>query len=167
MQAGLKISGFESFIILPAPPQVSGDIPETPGCCQRQLYRLIIHERTMMKNTKLVNSLIVAAVASGIALSAVAAGQAQVDAAKPVQMAAESTVATTPADDEITAAAKAALTADAQSAALPVSISTKQGIVMLSGNVPSAEAGDRVLQIVAAVSGVKEVRNEMRVKTGG
>lgn len=118
-----------------------------------------------MKNTKLVNSLVFAVVASGVALSAYAAGQ--VDAAKPVPLAAESTAISTPADDEITAAAKAALTADAQSAALPVSISTKQGVVMLSGNVPSAEAGDRVLQIVAAVSGVKEVRNEMRVKTGG
>jgi hyperosmotically inducible protein len=119
----------------------------------------------VMKNTKLVNSLVFAVVASGVALSAYAAGQ--VDAAKPVPLAAESTAISTPADDEITAAAKAALTADAQSAALPVSISTKQGVVMLSGNVPSAEAGDRVLQIVAAVSGVKEVRNEMRVKTGG
>jgi hyperosmotically inducible protein len=40
-------------------------------------------------------------------------------------------------------------------------------VVVLSGDVPSAEAGDRVVQIVASVSGVKEIKNELKVKAAG
>ena len=52
-------------------------------------------------------------------------------------------------------------------AALPVKVATQQGVVVLSGDVPSAEAGDRVVQIVASVSGVKEIKNELKVKAAG
>lgn len=90
-----------------------------------------------------------------------AAGIAQAaDAAAPV-------AATAQADETIQMSAKAAIGADAQSATLPVSVSVRKGVVILSGEVPSAEAGDRVVQIVASVSGVREVKNELRVKSAG
>ena len=38
---------------------------------------------------------------------------------------------------------------------------------MLQGDVPSAEAGDRVVQLVASVAGVKEVKNDLKVKAAG
>jgi hyperosmotically inducible protein len=48
-----------------------------------------------------------------------------------------------------------------------VNVATQQGVVVLSGDVPSAEAGDRIVQIVASVSGVKEIKNELKVKAAG
>ncbi len=66
-------------------------------------------------------------------------------------------------DAEITASARAALKADAQSAAMPVKVNTSLGVVALTGSVTSAQAGDRVLQIVASVSGVREIKNELKV----
>lgn len=84
---------------------------------------------------------------------------------QPIQVAAATDVAVS--DDTITRSAKAALVADGPSATLPVVVSTKQGVISLSGSVPSAEAGDRIVQIVASVAGVKEVRNDMMVKQQG
>lgn len=68
-------------------------------------------------------------------------------------------------DEAITATAKAAISADAQLAGLPINVATKQGVVVVSGVVPSAAAGDRVLQLVASVSGVKDVKNTLKVKS--
>jgi hyperosmotically inducible protein len=70
-------------------------------------------------------------------------------------------------DAEINVSARAALKADAQSAALPVKVSTSEGVVALTGTVTSAQAGDRVLQIIASVSGVREIKNELTVKSPG
>ena len=83
----------------------------------------------------------------------------------PVQLAAVTDVNVS--DDSITRSAQALLVADAPSATLPVVVSTRQGVLSLSGTVPSPEAGDRIVQIVASVAGVKEVRNDMQVKAQG
>lgn len=115
-----------------------------------------------VQNSKLTAALVAVVLMSGISMSASFAAN-QAPAAHPVQLAAADAVT----DDTITASAKAALSADAQSAALPVAVQTKAGVILLSGNVPSAEAGDRVVQIVASVAGVKEVRNDLRVKAEG
>jgi hyperosmotically inducible protein len=70
-------------------------------------------------------------------------------------------------DTEISVSTRAALQADAQSAAMPVTISTRDGVVALTGSVTSVQAGDRVLQIVASVSGVREIKSELKVKSPG
>jgi hyperosmotically inducible protein len=117
-----------------------------------------------MAKSKLLNSFIAITLLSGAAMSAFA-----VDQAAAAGVAADSAMAAqvSTGDDTITSSAKAALSADAQSAALPINVTTKKGVVMLSGEVPSADAGDRVIQIIAAITGVKEVKNDMRVKSAG
>jgi hyperosmotically inducible periplasmic protein len=116
--------------------------------------------RNYMQKSKLMNSIAAIALLAGtMTVSFAAAPQAQEKA--PVA-AANAAVAT---DDVITASAKTALSADAQIAGLPINVTTSKGVVMVSGDVPSAAAGERVLQIVAAVSGVKDVKNTLKVKS--
>ncbi|WP_300752054.1 BON domain-containing protein [Janthinobacterium sp.] len=120
-----------------------------------------------MQTSKLFNTLVAAALLSGASITATHAA----DSAPAAPAAADTVVAANAAaavpDETITSSAKAALGADAQAASLPVNVATKQGVVVLSGDVPSAEAGDRVVQIVASVSGVKEIKNELKVKAAG
>ncbi|MBB5609617.1 MULTISPECIES: BON domain-containing protein [unclassified Janthinobacterium] len=122
-----------------------------------------------MQTSKLFNTLVAAALLSGASITATHAADSAPKA--PAAPAADTVVAANAAaavpDETITSSAKAALSADAQAAALPVNVATKQGVVVLSGDVPSAEAGDRVVQIVASVSGVKEIKNELKVKAAG
>ncbi|MDC8757880.1 BON domain-containing protein [Janthinobacterium fluminis] len=118
-----------------------------------------------MQKSKLLNSLVAIALLSGASMSASYAAEAATPAApaQSTQLAANAAVT----DEAITSSAKAALGADPQLAALPVSVSVKKGVVLLSGEVPSAEAGDRVVQLVASVAGVKEVKNDLKVKAAG
>lgn len=109
-----------------------------------------------MQKSKLNQALFAFALLGGAAAGAAHAADAAAPAAAAVQ-----------ADETITQSAKAAIGADAQSAALPVNVSVRKGVVILSGEVPSAEAGDRLVQIVASVSGVREVKNELKVKSAG
>lgn len=121
-----------------------------------------------MQKSKLMNSLIAIALLSGAAMSASQAATSA-DKAAPVQstqLAANANAAATD-DATITASAKAAIGADPQVGALPISVSVKKGVVMLQGDVPSAEAGDRVVQLIASVAGVKEVKNDLKVKAAG
>lgn len=116
-----------------------------------------------MAKSKLLNSFIAITLLSGAAMSAFA-----VDQAAAAGVAADTAMAAKlSSDDAITNSARAALNADAQSATLPINLTTKKGVVMLSGEVPSADVGDRVIQIIASINGVKEVRNDMRVKSAG
>lgn len=117
-----------------------------------------------MQKSKLINSLVAIVLLSGASITASQAASA--DKAAPVQstlLAANAAVS----DDAITSSAKAALSSDAQIATLPINVSTKKGVVILSGEVPSAEAGDRVVQLIASVAGVKEVKNDLKVKAAG
>ena len=122
---------------------------------------------------KRINSFLAIALLSGASIAAHAADQVAAPAALQV-VPSESAVAASAdlsgaaeggkvSDAEITASARAALKADAQSAAMPVKVNTREGVVALTGSVTSAQAGDRVLQIVASVSGVREIKNELKV----
>ena len=117
-----------------------------------------------MQKSKLLNSLVAIVLLSGASISASYAADAEKAAAAPSSLLAANAGVT---DEAITASAKAALSADAQLAGLPISVSAKKGVVILSGEVPSAEAGDRVVQTIASVAGVKEVKNDLKVKSAG
>jgi len=119
-----------------------------------------------MQTSKLFNTLVAAALLSGASITASHAADSAPKAPAADTVVAANAAAAVP-DETITSSAKAALGADAQAASLPVNVATKQGVVVLSGDVPSAEAGDRVVQIVASVSGVKEIKNELKVKAAG
>jgi hyperosmotically inducible protein len=67
-------------------------------------------------------------------------------------------------DAMITTKVKAALIADKQVSALKINVKTEQGVVKMSGTVPSAEIGQRALELAAGVEGVKNVQNDLRVK---
>jgi hyperosmotically inducible protein len=115
-----------------------------------------------MQKSKLMNSVAAIALLAGTMTVSFAAGAAAQD--KPAVAAAANATAAVVTDDVITASAKTALSADAQIAGLPINVTTRKGVVMVSGDVPSAAAGERVLQIVASVSGVKDVKNTLKVK---
>lgn len=107
-----------------------------------------------MQKSKLLTFIIASAFFSGAVMSASHAAEQ----AKPAQQGAAVS------DDVVTSSARMALKSDPQAAVLPVSVTTRKGVVVITGDVPSAEAGDRVIQIVASVAGVKEVKNELKVK---
>jgi hyperosmotically inducible protein len=67
-------------------------------------------------------------------------------------------------DSMITTMVKAALLEDKQVQSLKISVSTAQGVVKMSGTVPSADVGRHALQLAAAVQGVKEVKNDLKLK---
>ena len=114
-----------------------------------------------MQKSKLMNSIAAVALLAGTMAVSFSAN-AQDKQAMPAAATATAAVAVT--DDAITASAKTALSADAQVAPLPITVTTRKGVVLVSGDVPTAAAGDRVLQIVAAVSGVKDVKSTLKVK---
>lgn len=114
-----------------------------------------------MQKSKLMNSIAAVALLAGTMTVSFAAN-AQDKQAMPG--AANATAAVAVTDDAITASAKTALSADAQVAPLPISVTTRKGVVVVSGDVPTAAAGERVLQIVASVSGVKDVKSTLKVK---
>ena len=116
-----------------------------------------------MQTSKLFNTLVAAIVLSGASSTASHAADSAPKAQAPAKTVVAANAAAAVPDETITSSAKAALSADAQAATLPVKVATQQGVVVLSGDVPSAEAGDRVVQIVASVSGVKEIKNELKV----
>lgn len=68
-------------------------------------------------------------------------------------------------DAAITAKVKAALLSEKTISALDVKVSTKEGVVTLSGKVDKPEAGVRALQVASAVEGVKSVQSELQVGT--
>lgn len=69
------------------------------------------------------------------------------------------------ADDAmITTMVKTALIEDKQVQSLKISVTTEQGVVKMSGIVPNVEVGKRALQLAAGVQGVKDVKNDLKVK---
>jgi hyperosmotically inducible protein len=64
----------------------------------------------------------------------------------------------TSSDSALTAKVKAALDDQKQ-----INVSIKQGVVILSGAVPSTDAGTKAIQAASAVDGVKEVKSELTV----
>jgi len=68
-------------------------------------------------------------------------------------------------DATITTKVKGAIAADQKLAALQIKVETYKGIVELSGFVDSAQSKERAGEVASQVSGVKDVRNNLIVKT--
>jgi len=67
-------------------------------------------------------------------------------------------------DTVITTKVKAALVNDPTAKATEVNVETFKGVVQLSGFVSSQAAANRAVELARQVSGVKSVRNDMRLK---
>jgi hyperosmotically inducible protein len=63
----------------------------------------------------------------------------------------------TPSDSEITSAVETNLQKDELLASAQIDVTVDQGVVKLSGNVPSAQAFNRAISIARRVAGVKYV----------
>ena len=94
-------------------------------------------------------------------VTAAACGGAMAADAAPV-VAQASPVAQT-ADTAITSKVKAALSDDKRLATLQIDVSTTDGVVVLKGNLPSADTVQQAVQAAGAVPGVKTIRNELKV----
>jgi hyperosmotically inducible protein len=68
-------------------------------------------------------------------------------------------------DSILTAKVKAALIEDTDTKAHQINVETKDGVVQLSGFVDSASAKSAASQVAKSVTGVKDVRNELSVKS--
>lgn len=69
-------------------------------------------------------------------------------------------------DSAITAQVKTKLIADAPVDANKIDVETRAGVVQLSGFVDSADARNRAGEIARSVDGVREVRNDLELRTG-
>jgi len=67
-------------------------------------------------------------------------------------------------DSTITSKVRAAINSDQRASALKINVSTNQGTVVLKGTVPSVDLSAYLLQLVASVEGVRDVRNELKIK---
>ncbi|MBJ7310950.1 BON domain-containing protein [Rugamonas sp. CCM 8940] len=106
-----------------------------------------------MTNSKLITRLLAAAALSTAALGAApafAVPQAEAAMAGATKASSDST------DAAITAQIKSAL-------GEKIGVSTKEGVVVLSGTVANTEVGTKVIQAASAVPGVKEVKSELTV----
>ena len=68
-------------------------------------------------------------------------------------------------DSILTAKVKAALIDDPVTKAGQINVETYRGVVQLGGFVDTSESKTRATQVAQAITGVKEVRNDLRVST--
>ena len=68
-------------------------------------------------------------------------------------------------DSVITGKVKAALVADPTTKAHQISVETFKGVVQLSGFVDTSEARTRATQVAQQVEGVKNVKNELELRS--
>jgi hyperosmotically inducible protein len=68
-------------------------------------------------------------------------------------------------DSLLTAKVKAALIADSNTKAHQINVETKEGVVQLSGFVDDAAAKSAATSVAKSVTGVKDVKNELSVKS--
>jgi hyperosmotically inducible protein len=66
-------------------------------------------------------------------------------------------------DNEVTAKVKSALAAHSPTRGLHIQVSTGNGVVRLTGSVPTSVQIDQVVSVVSGVDGVREVNNLLRV----
>jgi hypothetical protein len=69
-------------------------------------------------------------------------------------------------DSVITSDIKAKILTDSELKSLSISVSTNQGNVTLSGQVPNSAAEDRLIQMTKDVKGVKSVNSNLRLAGG-
>jgi len=67
-------------------------------------------------------------------------------------------------DSVITTKVKAAMLNDPDVSALEVSVETYEGVVQLSGFVSTQAQANKAVQIARGVAGVKDVKNDMRIR---
>jgi len=67
-------------------------------------------------------------------------------------------------DSVITGKVKAAIFNDPVAKVAEINVETFKGVVQLSGFVSSQAAANRAVELARTVSGVKSVRNDMRIK---
>jgi osmotically-inducible protein OsmY len=70
-------------------------------------------------------------------------------------------------DTAITTKVKSRLIGDKDVSALDVQVETFKGTVQLSGFVGSERERERAAELARSVDGVKEVKNDLRLKRGG
>lgn len=68
-------------------------------------------------------------------------------------------------DSALTAQVKSALIADPVTKARQINVETFRGVVQLGGFVDTASEKDRAAQVARGITGVKEVRNDLRVSS--
>ena len=97
--------------------------------------------------------------------AAVAMAADPTPAAAPAPAPAEQVAqAQTAGDSSLATQAQAALQQDRDLQALPLTVSSSAaGVVVVKGAAPSADLAQKAIKLVAAVPGVKEVRNEIKV----
>ena len=76
-------------------------------------------------------------------------------------------IADATADARITAAIKAKLLANRDLSGLSISVNTTDGVVTLSGAVPSIDAISKAMVVALDTDGVKQVISALQVKSGG
>lgn len=69
----------------------------------------------------------------------------------------------TAGDAMVTSKVKAALQDNKQLAAAKIDVATADGVVVLKGSIPNAEAAQQAIQVASAVPGVKDVKNELKL----
>ena len=113
-----------------------------------------------MQQRNAIARLLTAALVSGAAATAAhAADPAPGTQATPAAATSEAY----PGDAVVTSKVKAALLEDKQASALKINVSTTDGVVVLKGSIPSAEAAQHVIQVASAVPGVKDIKNELKL----
>ncbi len=114
-----------------------------------------------MQQTTTFARLLSAALMATAASASFAAEPATAPATAQAQQVAQ---AQTGGDAAIASQAAAAIQQDKDLQALPLTVSSDAaGVITVKGAAPSADLADKALKLVAAVPGVKEVRNEIKV----
>lgn len=68
------------------------------------------------------------------------------------------------ADNKLSAAVTSVLVRERSVPAMGIKVKTTDGVVTLSGSVPSRSAASKAVQLAAAVPGVKRVDNQLSIK---
>jgi osmotically-inducible protein OsmY len=115
-----------------------------------------LQENSMRNNQTLIR-LLAAAMITGVgATAAVAAEPTPAPEGQATQMQASD-------DAAITTQVSTALQQDKDLAALPITVSAMDGVVVLKGAAPNADLAQRAVKLAQGVAGVKEVRSEIKL----
>lgn len=110
------------------------------------------------------------AIASLIAAAALMAAGVSVHAADATSPASPQAQAPAPTgeasyagDAVVTSQVKAALLENKQLSSQKIDVATNDGVVVLKGSIPNAEAAQQAIQVTSTVPGVKDVKNELKL----
>lgn len=112
-----------------------------------------------MTTQTLITHLLAVAFAGSLSLAAQAGTSAPAAPAQPAAANADAS------DDAITNEVKAALAQNQKVAALQIGVSTQAGVVVLKGSVPDTDSAEQAVRVAAAVPGVRQIHNELKVQS--